>query len=343
MLILNDVMPITRKIAIDLGTTSTLMYVPKRGIVLNEPSVVAVSVDENAVLAIGNEAKEMIGRTPESIVAHQPLKDGVIADYRVTEAMLRNLVQRTGVTTRFLRPEVLISVPAGITSTERRAVVDAIMSAGARAAFLIKEPIAAAIGAGIPIGESSGHMIVDIGGGTTEVAIISLGGIVVAHSARVGGNRFDLAIADHLRKRYGIVIGEHTAERIKKNIASAIPEEELSQMTIRGRDLATGLPKETIISSSEVTEALKDPLDEMLGAIKHVLQETPPELAADVIDKGIVISGGGALLKNIDQLISRSTSVSCYIADDPLVCVVKGAGAALENIDAYKRSVLLTK
>ena len=336
-------MPITRKIAIDLGTTSTLMYVPKRGIVLNEPSVVAVSVDENAVLAIGNEAKEMIGRTPESIVAHQPLKDGVIADYRVTEAMLRNLVQRTGVTTRFLRPEVLISVPAGITSTERRAVVDAIMSAGARAAFLIKEPIAAAIGAGIPIGESSGHMIVDIGGGTTEVAIISLGGIVVAHSARVGGNRFDLAIADHLRKRYGIVIGEHTAERIKKNIASAIPEEELSQMTIRGRDLATGLPKETIISSSEVTEALKDPLDEMLGAIKHVLQETPPELAADVIDKGIVISGGGALLKNIDQLISRSTSVSCYIADDPLVCVVKGAGAALENIDAYKRSVLLTK
>ncbi len=336
-------MPITRKIAIDLGTKSTLMYVPKRGIVLNEPSVVAVSVDENAVLAIGNEAKEMIGRTPESIVAHQPLKDGVIADYRVTEAMLRNLVQRTGVTTRFLRPEVLISVPAGITSTERRAVVDAIMSAGARAAFLIKEPIAAAIGAGIPIGESSGHMIVDIGGGTTEVAIISLGGIVVAHSARVGGNRFDLAIADHLRKRYGIVIGEHTAERIKKNIASAIPEEELSQMTIRGRDLATGLPKETIISSSEVTEALKDPLDEMLGAIKHVLQETPPELAADVIDKGIVISGGGALLKNIDQLISRSTSVSCYIADDPLVCVVKGAGAALENIDAYKRSVLLTK
>jgi rod shape-determining protein MreB len=336
-------MPITRKIAIDLGTTSTLMYVPKRGIVLNEPSVVAVSVDENAVLAIGNEAKEMIGRTPESIVAHQPLKDGVIADYRVTEAMLRNLVQRTGVTARFLRPEVLISVPAGITSTERRAVVDAIMSAGARAAFLIKEPIAAAIGAGIPIGESSGHMIVDIGGGTTEVAIISLGGIVAAHSARVGGNRFDRAVADHIRKRYGVVIGEHTAEKIKKNIASAIPEEELSQMTIRGRDLATGLPKETVISSGEVTEALKDPLDEMLGAIKHVLQETPPELAADVIDKGIVISGGGALLKNIDQLISRATSVSCYIADDPLVCVVKGAGAALENIDAYKRSVLLTK
>lgn len=336
-------MPITRKIAIDLGTTSTLMYVPKRGIVLNEPSVVAVSVDENAVLAIGKEAKEMIGRTPESIVAHRPLKDGVIADYRITEAMLRNLVQRTGVSARFFRPEVLISVPAGITSTERRAVVDAMMSAGARAAFLIKEPIAAAIGAGIPIGESSGHMIVDIGGGTTEVAIISLGGIVVAHSARVGGNRFDKAITDHLRKRYGVVIGEHTAEKIKISIASAIPEEELSQMTIRGRDLATGLPKETIISSGEVTEALKDPLDEMLGAIKHVLQETPPELAADVIDKGIVISGGGALLKNMDQLISRATAVSCYIADDPLVCVVKGAGAALENIDAYKRSVLLTK
>jgi len=319
------------------------MYVPGRGIVLNEPSVVAVSKDENAVLAIGNEAKEMIGRTPESIVAHQPLKDGVIADYRVTEAMLRYLIQKTGVSVRFLRPEVLVSVPAGITSTERRAVVDAAISAGARAAYLIKEPIAAAIGAGIPIGESSGHMIVDIGGGTCEVAIISLGGIVTAHSARVGGNRFDEAIVEHVRKRYGVVVGEQTSEKIKVSLASAVPDEEAKQMTIRGRDLVTGLPKETTISSHEVTEALREPLEEVLQAIKYVLQETPPELAADVIDKGIVVSGGGALMRNIDQLISRATAVPCYIADDSLVCVVKGAGAALENIEVYKRSVLLTK
>jgi len=336
-------MKLTRKIAIDLGTTSTLMYVPNRGIVLNEPSVVAVSVDENAVLAIGTEAKEMIGRTPETIVAHQPMQDGVIADYRVTEAMLRYLIQKTGVSVRFLRPEVLVSVPAGITSTERRAVVDAAQSAGAREAYLIKEPIAAAIGAGIPIGESSGHMIVDIGGGTTEVAIISLGGIVAFNSARVGGRRFDEAIVEHIRKRYGLICGQQTAEQIKIDLASAIPEDNAKHLKIRGRDLATGLPKETTISSLEVTEALRDPLDEVLQAIKHVLQETPPELAADVIDKGIVVSGGGALLRNIDQLISRATAVPCYVADDPLVCVVNGAGAALENIDAYKRSVLLTK
>ncbi|MBI4022300.1 MAG: rod shape-determining protein [Candidatus Andersenbacteria bacterium] len=336
-------MTITRKIAIDLGTTNTLIYVPRRGIVLNEPSVVAVSVEENTVLAVGNEAKAMVGRTPESIVAHRPLKDGVIADYRVTEAMLHYLIQKAGASVRWLRPEVLVSVPAGITSTERRAVVDATLSAGARAAYLIKEPIAAAIGAGIPIGESSGHMIVDIGGGTCEVAIISLGGIVASCSARVGGNRFDEAIIEHIRKRYGLVAGEQSAERIKIELGSAVPEEEPRQMMIRGQDLATGLPKETAISSLEVTEALKDPLGDVLQTIKQVLQETPPELAADVIDKGIVVSGGGALLRNIDQLISRATSVPCYIADDPLVCVVKGAGAALENIDAYKRSVLLTK
>lgn len=336
-------MAITRKIAIDLGTTNTLMYVPRKGIVLNEPSVVAVSIEENAVLAIGTEAKEMIGRTPESIVAHRPLRDGVIADYRVTEAMLRYLLKKTGASVRFLRPEVLISVPAGITSTERRAVVDAALSGGAKSAFLIKEPVAAAIGAGIPIGESSGHMIVDIGGGTTEVAVISLGGIVTSHSARVGGNRFDTAIAEHIRKRYGVVIGEPTAERIKITIGSALHQEEPTTMTIRGRDLATGLPKETVISSQEVTEALRHPLEEVLMAIKHVLQDTPPELAADVIDKGLVLSGGGALLQRIDQLISQALTIPCYVADDPLVCVVKGAGAALENIETYKRSVLLTK
>ena len=334
-------MRITRKIAIDLGTTNTLMYIPGEGIVLNEPSVVAVSTDDNAVLAIGNEAKEMIGRTPETIVAHRPLKDGVIADYRITEAMLRHLVQKIGVSIRFFRPEVLVSVPAGITSTERRAVVDATMSAGAKSAYLIKEPIAAAIGAGIPIGDSAGHMIVDIGGGTTEAAVISLGGIVASHSGRVGGNRFDAAIIDHIRKRYGLVIGEHTAEYIKTTIGSAVMQEDFMQLAIRGRDMASGLPKELTISSHEVTEALRDVLDEVLQCIKYVLQDTPPELAADVIDTGIVVSGGGALLKNIDQLITRATSVPCYIADDPLVCVVKGAGAALENIESYKRSVLL--
>lgn len=336
-------MPLTRRIAIDLGTTNTLMYVPRKGIVLNEPSVVAVSLTENAVLAIGNEAKRMIGRTPETIVAHRPLRDGVIADYRVTEAMLRTLIQKIGASVRFLRPEVLVAVPAGITSTERRAVVDAAISAGARAAYLIKVPIAAAIGAGLPIAESSGHMIVDIGGGTTEAAIVCLGGIVVAHSARVGGNRFDQAITEHVRRRYGLVIGEQTAEHIKLAIGSAIQKEEAMQLSIRGRDLATGLPKEVMVTSPEIVEALRDPLDEVLQAIKHILQETPPELASDVIDKGIVVSGGGALLRHIDQLISRAISVPCYVADDPLVCVVKGAGAALENLDLYKRSVLLTK
>lgn len=333
-------MRIVRKIAVDLGTTSTLIYVPHQGIVLNEPSVVAVSVAENAVLAIGNEAREMIGRTPDSIIAHRPLRDGVIADFRVTEAMLRYLIHKTGASARFFRPEVLVSVPAGITSTERRAVVDAVTSAGARTAYLIKEPIAAAIGAGLPIAESSGHMIVDIGGGTTEVAVVSLGGIVTAHSARVGGNRCDEAIIDHIRKRYSLVIGEQTAEYVKQSIGSAVQEEAPKSLTIRGRDLATGLPKEITVTSNEVTEALRDPLSEMLQAIKHVLQETPPELAADVIDKGIVVSGGGALLKNIDQLISRAITVPCYTADDPLVCVVKGAGVALENLDQYKRSIL---
>lgn len=336
-------MALTRKIAIDLGTTNTLMYVPGKGIVLNEPSVVAVSQHDNAVLAIGSDANAMIGRTPESIIAHRPLKDGVIADYRVTEAMLRYLLKKTGASVRFLRPEVLVSVPAGITSTERRAVVDATISAGAKAAYLIKEPVAAAIGASIPIGESSGHMIVDIGGGTTEVAVISLGGIVTAHSARIGGNVFDHAIVEHVKKRYGIIIGEPTAEEIKKQIGSAVIEEQNEPMSVRGRDLATGLPRETVIFSHEVTEALRDPLSEVLQAIKYVLQDTPPELASDIIDKGIVVSGGGALLKNISVLISNTTQVPCYIADDPLVCVVKGTGAALENLDAYKRSILLTK
>ena len=336
-------MPITRKIAIDLGTSSTLMYVPRKGIVLSEPSVVAISQTDNAVLAIGSEAQEMIGRTPETITAHRPLKDGVIADYRITEAMLRYLIQKTGASVKFFRPEVLVSVPANITSTERRAVVDATLSAGAKAVYLIKAPVAAAIGANIPIGESSGHMIVDIGGGTTEAAVISLGGVVTAHADRVGGSVFDAAIIDHIRRRYGLIVGEPTAEYIKKNIGSALHDSEPRQLSIRGRDLASGLPKEIAVSSQEVTQALQEPLSEVIQVIKHVLQDTPPELAADVIDKGIVLSGGGASLPDIDRLISQATSVPCYVAEDPLVCVVKGAGAALENLDHYKRSILLTK
>lgn len=332
---------IARKIAIDLGTSSTLVYIPKQGIVLNEPSVVAVSTPDNAVLAIGEEAREMIGRTPETIVAHRPLQDGVIADYRVTEAMLRHLLQKAGASVKFLRPEVLVTVPAGITSTERRAVVDATLSAGAKAAYLIKEPIAAAIGAGIPIGKSAGHMIVDVGAGTTEAAVVSLGGVVTATSARVGGSRFDQAIIDHMRKRYALAVGERTAEQIKQTIGSATLDHEPKEMTVRGRDLTSGLPREATIASTEVAQALQEPLEDLLLAIKQVLQDTPPELAADVIDTGIVVSGGGAMLKNIDKLINRTTSVPCYLADDPLVCVVKGAGAALENLEEHKKSILL--
>lgn len=336
-------MALTRKIAIDLGTNNTLMYVPKKGIVLNEPSVVAISSDNNTVLAIGKEAQQMIGRTPEMIVAHRPLRDGVIADYRIAEAMLRYLIKKTGASVKFFRPEVLVSVPANITSTERRAVVDATLSAGAKSVYLIKEPVAAAIGANIPIGESSGHMIVDIGAGTTEAAVVSLGGVVTAYSSRVGGNVIDTSIIDHIRKRYGLVIGEPTAEYIKKKVGSAVHEEEPASLNVRGRDVASGLPKEITISSQEVTQAMQEPLSEVIGTIKHVLQDTPPELAADIIDKGIVLTGGGAALQNIDQLISQHTAVPVYIADDPLVCVARGAGAALDNLEIYKRSILLTK
>ncbi|EKD46325.1 MAG: hypothetical protein ACD_68C00035G0009 [uncultured bacterium] len=333
----------TKKVAIDLGTANTLVHVPKRGIIINEPSVVAVSLDDNKILAVGNEAKDMLGRTPDTIVANRPLKDGVIADYRVTEAMLRYFITKAVGNVRFFRPEVMVSIPAGITSTERRAVVDATMQAGAKAAYVIKEPVAAAIGAGIPIGQSSGHMIVDIGGGTTEVAVISLGGIVASSSVRVAGNKLDYAIAEYIRKKHGLAIGERTAEEIKIHIGSAIPEEEEREMDIRGRDMIMGLPKTITVSSNEITEAIQDPLREIIQVVKSVLQETPPELSADVIDKGIVLSGGGALLRNIDQLISEATGVPCYLADDPLLCVAKGTGVALDNLESYKRSILSTK
>lgn len=332
-----------RKIGIDLGTANTLVFVPGKGVVVNEPSVVAISVLDNKVLAVGNEAKEMLGRTPDTIVASRPMKDGVIADYKITEAMLRYFINKVGGKIRFVRPEVMISIPAGVTSTERRAVIDAAVKAGAKAAYVVKEPVLAAIGAGIPINSPAGNMIIDIGGGTSEVAIISLGGIVAATSARVGGNKFDAAIADYIKRKYSLAIGDRTAEDIKIQIGSAIAQVKEDYMEVRGRDLTGGLPKTIKISSNEVTEALQDELREVINSIKKVLQETPPELAADVIDKGMVLSGGGAMLRNLDQLISKTIDVPCYVADEPLFCVVKGIGIALDNLEVYKRTIMLSK
>lgn len=332
-----------RKMGIDLGTANTLVFVPGKGIIINEPSVVAVSIVDNTVLAVGNDAKEMLGRTPDTIVASRPMKDGVIADYRVTEAMLRYFINKVSGKVRFFKPEIMISIPAGVTSTERRAVVDAAVKAGAKSAYVVKEPLLAAIGAGIPIHNAQGNMIINIGGGTSEIAVISLGGIVAAHSARVGGNKFDQAISDYIKRKYGLAVGERTAEEIKIEIGSAIAQVKEEHMEIRGRDLMGGLPKTVKISSNEVTEALQDELREVINAIKKVFQETPPELAADIMDKGMVLSGGGALLRNLDQLITKTIGVPCYVADDPLFCVIKGTGISLDNLDLYKRTIMLSK
>lgn len=332
-----------RKIGIDLGTANTLVFVPGKGVVVNEPSVVAISIFENEVLAVGNQAKEMIGRTPDSIVASRPLKDGVIADYRITEAMLKYFINKVSGKVRLFRPEVMISIPAGITSTERRAVIDAAIKAGAKAAYIVKEPLLAAIGAGIPIHSAQGNMIINIGGGTSEIAVISLGGVVAAHSARVGGNKIDQAISDFIKRKHGLAIGERTAEEVKITIGSAIAQVKEDFMEVRGRDLTGGLPKMVRVSSNEVTEAIQDELREIINAIKKVFQETPPELAADVIDKGMVLSGGTANLRNIDQLISKTIGVPCYVAEDPLYCVIRGIGKALDNLEIYKRTITLSK
>jgi len=329
-----------KKIGIDLGTTNILVYLPKKGVVINEPSVVAISTADKKILAVGIEAKEMMGKTPDTIIARRPLKDGVIADYRTTEAMLRYFINKALGGMRILRPEVMVAVPAGITSTERRAVVDATMAAGAKAAYIIKEPIVAAIGAGIPIGSPSGNMIIDSGGGTTEVAVISLGGIVASASVRIGGNKLDQAILEYTRRNYNLAIGERTAEDIKINIGSALPLKEPLTMEVRGRDMITGLPRTISMNTNDVVEAVKISLEGMIETIKEVLHNTPPELAADVIDKGIIMSGGTSLLRNIDQLISKATGVPAYVADDALFCVAKGTGIALENLEAYKRSIL---
>lgn len=329
-----------RKIGIDLGTTNTVVFMPKKGIVINEPSVVAVSVLDNRILAVGNTAKEMIGRTPDSISIIRPLIDGAVADYRVTGAMLRYFIKKAGGILSFLKPEVLVSVPAGITSAEKRAVIEATLNSGAKAVYLVKEPVLAAIGAQVPINSPIGNMILNIGGGTTELAVISLGGIVSAQSVRVGGNKFDLAIVEYIKKKHGIAIGERTAELIKINIGSALRGSHEDSLNIKGRDLTTGLPKVVQITSNEITEALSDHLREILQIIKGVLEMTPPELCSDIMDRGIIVSGGGALLRNIDELITKVTGVPARIADDPLFCVARGTGKVLENLETYKKNVI---
>jgi rod shape-determining protein MreB len=333
---------LTPKIGIDLGTTSILVFVPGQGIVLNEPSVVAVS-DDGQVLAVGSEAKQMIGRTPDSIRAYRPMRDGVIADYRVTEAMLRYFLKKSMSKYSLFRPDVMVSVPAGVTSTERRAVVEAAMRAGAKNAFVVKEPILAAIGAGVPIYEAQGHMIVDMGGGTIDVAVISLGGIVAANSVKCAGNRIDNAIIDYVKKTRNLAIGEKTAEDIKITVGSALPLEEELTMEIKGRDVLSGLPRTTEIKSNEVVRAISKELKEMVKAIRDVFQETPPELAADIIDGGIILTGGTSQLRNFPELIRRRLGVKAKLADQALFCVVKGTGIALEHLDVYKRAVLAKK
>jgi rod shape-determining protein MreB len=325
------------KIGIDLGTANILVYVKGKGIVAREPSVVAVSED-NHIVAVGEEAREMIGRTPGNITAIRPMKDGVIADYVITEAMLRYFIKKAG--RSFTKPDVMISVPSGVTSVEKRAVRDAALKAGAKEAFLIEEPLAAAIGANVPISGPSGNLIIDIGGGTSEIAVISLGGVVVSRSVRVGGNRFDEAITNYVRKKYNVMIGDRTAEEVKIQIGTALPLERELHMEVRGRDLIAGLPRTVPLTSSEVMEALEQPLQQIVGAVRGVLEETPPELSSDIIDKGMVMSGGGSLLRNIDKLLTQVTGVPCHVAENALNCVALGTGLALEHFDFFKKSLV---
>ncbi len=325
------------KIGIDLGTANVLVYVKGKGVVIREPSVVAVSED-NVIVAVGEEAREMIGRTPGSISAIRPMKDGVIADYVITEAMLRYFIKKAG--RSFSRPDVMISVPSGVTSVEKRAVRDAALKAGAREAYLIEEPLAAAIGANVPISGPAGNMIIDIGGGTSEIAVISLGGIVVSRSVRVGGNRFDDAIATYIRKKYNLMVGERTAEEVKIAIGTALPLERELHMEVRGRDLIAGLPRTVPLTSSEVMEALEQPLQQVVAAVRQVLEETPPELSSDIIDKGMVMSGGGSLLRNFDRLLTQVTGVPCHVAENALNCVALGTGLAMEHFDFFRKSLV---
>ena len=331
----------SKRVGIDLGTANCLVYLAGQGIVLNEPTVVAISTDDNNVLAVGNEAKEMLGRTPSNITISRPMRDGVIADYVITEAMIRYFLDKVCGSSRLFKPEVMVCAPAGVTSVEKRAILDATLSAGAKLAFLIDEPLAAAIGAKIPIANPSGNMIVDIGGGTTEAAVICLGGVVIHNSVRVGGNKLDEAIQAYVRKKHNLIIGDRMAEMVKIQIGSAIalPPKEVQYMEIRGRDGVTGLPESYTLSSDEVTEAIRDVLVKIVSAIKGVLEQTPPELASDIIDKGIILSGGTSLLKNFDRFVTEQTGVPVALAENPLLCVALGTGMALENLDLYKRSV----
>lgn len=339
----------SKRVGIDLGTANTLVYLAGEGIVLNEPTVVAVTAEENRVVAVGREAKEMLGRTPGNIVAQRPMRDGVIADYTITEAMLSYFIDKACGKSRFFKPEVMICIPSGVTQVERRAVLDATMAAGAKAAYLIEEPLAAAIGAKIPIAQPAGHMVVDIGGGSTEAAVISLGGVVVHNSVRVGGNKVDEAIANYIKHKFNLLVGERTAEEIKITIGNAFidqgkgkegkSEGEVRKMEIRGRDSITGLPRTLEITEIQINEAIQAPLLDIVNGVKKVLEDTPPELASDIIDKGIVMSGGTSLLHNFDKLMAHLTGVPCHVAEDALLCVVRGTGVALENIELYKRSI----
>ncbi len=330
----------TRKLGIDLGTANTLVFVPGRGIVLNEPSVVAVSMQDNKILAVGNDAKDMIGKTPDDITAYRPMRDGVIADYRVTEAMLRYYMNKATKRWDIFKPEVMVSVPAGVTSTERRAVIESAIKAGAKSAYVVKEPILAAIGAGIPIYEARGHMVVDIGGGTTDVAVISLGGIVASTSVKCAGNKIDQAITDYIKKTFNLAIGDQMAEDIKIKIGTAVSMEDELALVIRGRDFISGLPRTANITSNEIVKAIESELRLIVKAIKEVLQDTPPELSADIIDKGITMTGGSSLLRGLPELVYRKTGVKATLAEDALFCVAKGTGVALEHLDVYKKSII---
>ncbi|HOO48177.1 MAG TPA: rod shape-determining protein [Candidatus Paceibacterota bacterium] len=330
----------SKKLGIDLGTVNTLVYLPNKGVVLNEPSVVAISEQDHTILAIGQEAKDMIGKTPESIVVYRPMRDGVIADYRVTEAMLRYFISKALGSLNFFKPDVMVSVPAGITSTERRAVVEAAIRAGAKNAYVVKEPILAAIGAGIPIEESRGYMVMDIGGGTTDVAVISLGGIVSSTSVKCAGDKIDQAITDYIKKTFNLAIGDKTAETIKIKIAAAIPLEEELTITVKGRDYIQGLPRTAQVSTNEIVRAIDKELRTMIGAIKDVLAQTPPELSADIIDDGIIMTGGTSQLRNLADLVYRRTGVKARVAEEPFLCVAKGTGEALNHLDTYKKSII---
>jgi rod shape-determining protein MreB len=332
---------LTKHIGVDLGTVNVLVWVRGKGIILQEPSVVAIAVNDNKIVAVGSDARDMLGRTPETIEVARPLRDGVIADYVVTEAMLRYFIEKVAGRLRLFKPMIAISVPVGVTSVESRAVHDAAIQAGGREAYLIPEPLAAALGAGMPVNTPTGNLVVDVGGGTSEAAVISMNGIVEFASVRVGGNRIDETIISYIKRKYNLMVGEQTAEQVKIKIGSALPleqEEELS-MEVRGRDQVSGLPKTIRITSAEVTEAIAEPLATIVGVVKAVLEKTPPELAADVIDRGIVMTGGGALMRGFDQLLTKATGVPCYVAENPMACVALGAGKALEDYELIKQSL----